>query len=363
MKIGIDVSQMCYEGTGVARYVHDLSQALLQVGQGQHEIIFFAGALRQRAFFTRLMAELPWSTATWKIVPFPPKITRIVFGLLPIKIESFTGYLDIFHASDWSQPNTLAPSVTTVHDLVFKKYPDTVDPLIRRSQEQRLKKVVSQGIHLIADSKSTKNDLMEIYHLPSTRIDVVYPGIDSSYSPQSNKEIDRVKRKYKLPDQYLLSVGTQEPRKNLTRLKEAVSGLDLPLVLTGKYGWGDQESLTTPGVISTGYVPDSDLPALYSGASVFVYPSLYEGFGFPVLEAMACGTPVVVSNVSSLPEVAGSAAILIDPLSIESIRQGIKLALASHDKLVKLGLNQAKQFTWEATAQQVLKVYDKTINH
>jgi len=352
MKIGIDVSQMCYEGTGVARYVHDLSQALLQVGQGQHEIIFFAGALRQRAFFTRLMAELPWSTATWKIVPFPPKIARIVFGLLPIKIESFTGYLDIFHASDWSQPNTLAPSVTTVHDLVFKKYPDTVDPLIRRSQEQRLKKVVSQGIHLIADSKSTKDDLMEIYHLPTTRIDVVYPGIDPSYSPQSSKEIERVKTKYKLPDQYLLAVGTQEPRKNLTRLKEAVSGLDLPLVLVGKYGWGEKTQ-------TLGYVPDSDLPALYSGASVFVYPSLYEGFGFPVLEAMACGTPVVTSNVSSLPEVVGQAGVLVDPLDTASITAGIKQALSSRDKLSTLGLIQAKQFTWGKTAKQVMEVYEK----
>lgn len=357
MKIAIDVSQMCYEGAGVARYLYGLTEALLKLKTG-HDFLLFAGTLRQKSYFTKLESQSPWDSAEWKILPLPPKLAGLALNALPIPIESLIGPVDLFHTSDWSEPSSKCPRVTTVHDLVFKKYSQTVDPLILSTQTRRLAKVVASGTHIIADSKSTKNDLMEIYHLKSDQIDVVYPGINSIYSPQKNTEIERVKTKYNLPDRFILSVGTQEPRKNLARLVEASHLLDIPLVLTGKVGWGDK--LTTPGVISTGYIPDSDLPALYSGAAVFAYPSLYEGFGFPILEAMACGTPVVTSNVSSLPEIAGKAAVLVDPTDVQSIANGISQALTSSTKLIELGLSQAKQFTWENTAKQTMEVYEKT---
>ena len=231
-----------------------------------------------------------------------------------------------------------------------------MDPLILTTQTRRLAKVVSSDTQIIADSQSTKNDLMEIYHLPSERINVVYPGLDPRYCPQSKSEIDRVKTKYNLPDQFILSVGTQEPRKNLARLVEAAIELKIPLILIGKHGWGTQTS-------TLGYVPDPDLPGLYSAAAVFVYPSLYEGFGFPVLEAMACGTPVVTSNISSLPEVAGDATILVDPLDVKSIRSGITLALNKRDQLIAQGYAQAHKFTWDNTVKQTLEVYAKVIKN
>lgn len=351
LTIALDVSQMCYSGTGVARYVRGLTHALLS-SDSAHHFVLYAGALRQANFFHNLAAQEPWNRATWRILPIPPKLAGLVLNTLPLPFELLTGPADLIHTSDWVEPYSHVPMITTVHDLVFHKYPETVDPLIRTTQTRRLQRLVGDQTHLIADSRSTKNDLLEVYPLRSERITVIYPGIESSYAPQSRSEIDRVKIKYNLPDQFILSLGTQEPRKNLPRLLTAVQSLPLPLVVVGRHGWGAETQ-------TLGYVPDADLPGLYSAATVFAYPSLYEGFGFPVLEAMACGTPVVTSNVSSLPEVAGSAGILVDPLDVDSIRSGIKQAFASRQALVPLGLAQAKKFTWSKTAQLVLEVYAK----
>lgn len=354
MKIAIDVSQMCYEGTGVARYVYGLTKSLLSLGT-PHEFVLYAGTLRQRTYFTHLKQEAPWNKAIWKIFPLPPKLAGYALSDTSIPFELLTGPVDVIHASDWSQPSSKAKIVTTVHDLVFIKYPETVDPLILSTQKKRLKKIVESETVIIADSVSTKNDLVEIYQLNPDRVNIVYPSYSSIYSPQSKSEIDRVKNKYSLPGKYIFSLGTQEPRKNLARLAQAVQGLDLPLVLAGKHGWGEETK-------TIGYVPDTDLPALYSGAEVFAFPSLYEGFGFPVLEAMACGTPVVTSNISSLPELAGDAAVLVDPKDIASIAGGIRRAIAERTQLVKLGLMQCQKFSWEKTAKQVMEVYEKTQN-
>jgi glycosyltransferase involved in cell wall biosynthesis len=354
MKIAIDVSQMCYAGTGVARYVYGLTEALLKA-KTNHEFVLYAGTLRQRLYFKKLMQTAPWNKASWRILPLPPKFTGTAFNLLPFRAEWLVGKVDVFHSSDWSEVSAKCPSVTTVHDLVFRKYPETVAPLILRIQTQRLKKIAKNNAHIIVDSMSTRNDLEKMYGISKERITVIYPGISSSYKPQSKKEIDRVKKKYNLPDKFVLSVGTQEPRKNLERLSLATQKTALPLVVVGKHGWG-QETQTL------GFVPDTDLPAIYGAASVFAYPSLYEGFGFPVLEAMACGTPVVTSNNSSLPEVAGSAGVLVDPLSVDAIASGIKTALKNAANLTKKGLAQSKLFTWDATAKQTLEVYEKIAN-
>ena len=370
MKITIDISQMAYLGSGVSRYTYNLVEALLNL-DSPHQFLLWAGALRQRPYFRRLARTLPWSHASWRILPVPPKLAGLALNTLNLPFEWLAGETDLIHTSDWSEPSARAPKVTTVHDLVFKKYSATLDPLIRATQERRFLRLAANQTQIIADSKSTKVDLLEYYHLDPGRISVVYPGVSPRYCPESHTEIERVKIKYKLPDQYLLSLGAQEPRKNTARLIEAIEGLDLPLVIVGKYGWGapiipsvkgshlPRGKAGIPGMSALGYVPEADLPALYSGASAFLYPSLYEGFGFPVLEAMACGTPVVTSNTSSLPEVVGQAGVLVDPLNTASITAGIKQALSSRDKLSTLGLIQAKQFTWGKTAKQVMEVYEK----
>lgn len=357
MKITIDVSQMAYEWTGVGRYTFELVKALLRLST-KHEFTLWAGVRKQRFYFESLQKTEPWNRATWIYSHLSPKLAGVLFNYSPLHLEYLSGPTDLIHLSDWTAPVTRVPTVTTVHDLAFIKYPETVDPLIRHTQSVRLSRIVSHGNHIIADSLSTKNDLIEKYHLNASQIDVVYPGISHSYLPASLTEIDRVKKKYSLPSHFILSLGTQEPRKNLERLVEATKDLTYPLVIAGKYGWG--KKLDSPAHVKVlGFVDEKDLPALYSSATVFCYPSLYEGFGFPVLEAMACGVPVVTSNVSSLPEVAGTAAILVDPLSLGSIRSGIEQAITTREKMIKKGIQQAKKFNWDKTARQVLAIYEK----
>lgn len=361
MKITIDVSQMAYSGTGVGRYTFELVKALLSL-KTTHEFILWAGVRKQRFYFESLQKTEPWNRATWVYSHVSPKLAGVLFNYSPLHLEYLSGETDLIHLSDWTAPVTRVPTVTTVHDLAFIKYPETVDPLIRHTQSIRLSRIISHGNHIIADSMSTKNDLVEKYQIKDTQIDVVYPGISSSYSPVSKEELERVKTKYSLPSRYILSLGTQEPRKNLERLIEATKNLDLPLVIAGKYGWGKKVGNPTH-VNVLGFVAEDDLPALYSSATVFCYPSLYEGFGFPVLEAMACGTPVVTSNISSLPEVTGDAAILVDPTNIESIKSGIEQSLSMREKMIKKGILRAKKFSWEHSATQVMQIYEKLGSH
>jgi len=357
MKITIDISQMAYSGTGVGRYTFELVKALLTL-PSKHEFILWAGVRKQRFYFESLQKTEPWNRAKWVYSHLSPKLAGVLFNYSPLHLEYLSGATDLIHLSDWTAPVTRVPTITTVHDLAFIKYPQTVDPLIRHTQSVRLSRVISHGNHIIVDSLSTKNDLIEKYQLDESLIDVVYPGIGSSYFPKSLDEIKRVKKKYSLPDHFILSLGTQEPRKNLERLIEATKTLDLPLVIAGKYGWG--KKLGNPSHVKVlGFVAEVDLSALYSSATVFCYPSLYEGFGFPVLEAMACGTPVVTSNISSLPEVAGEAAILIDPMNIEAIKSGIEQSLPMREKMINKGIQQAKKFRWDKAARQLLSIYEK----
>jgi len=369
MKIALDVSQIVYQGTGVGRYTAELTKHLLQLKTG-HQFIFYAGSLRTRHLINSFRTQSPWNQATWKLTPFSPQISDFLFNRLNLPLDPFVGQIDLFHASDWTHPRLQIPTVTTVHDLVFLKYPQTLPSLIVKTQTRRLQRVIKFADHIIADSMSTKNDLVKTYQLDPDKISVIYLAHADHFKPQSHTEIDRVKTKYHLPSPYLLSLNTQEPRKNLQKAIEAFKAYlvaypktNLELVLVGRHGWGAKLTQNNPRIKLLGFVPDEDLPALYSGAQAFIYPSLYEGFGLPVLEAMACGTPVVVSNTSSLPEVVGSAGILVDPSNVFELKEAIQRALTRHDFLSQQSLQQASQFSWQKTAQQTLFVYEKIIKN
>jgi glycosyltransferase involved in cell wall biosynthesis len=363
MKIIIDGSQIVYSGHGVGRYVAGLTRALLNIPT-EHKFVVYAGALRQVRAIRRLSHEHPYDRAQWKIAPLPPKVATRIFNNTSIPIEAMSGMGDIFHSSDWTQPWSTMKMVTTVHDLAFRHYPETIDPLVLKTQTKRLERVVKFGVHIIVDSQSTKNDLMKLYPLKSEKIDVVYPGNNFEVQKLDMNQIEKTKKKYRIRGKYILSVGTLEPRKNLQKaikgfelFRQTKIGSEYSLVLAGRYGWG-QEVVAPPFVMPIGFVEEQDLQSLYRGADVFLYPSLYEGFGFPVLEAMSSGVPVVTSNVSSLPEVAGDAAILIDPESEEGIATGISKAI--HDTVIlrKRGLLQAAKFTWENTAEKTIRIYE-----
>jgi glycosyltransferase involved in cell wall biosynthesis len=357
MKIGIDISQLAFQGTGVATYTENLIVNLLKIDK-QNEYIFFYSSLRQ---------DLP-SNLKSKFLNLEMLWNRL--HILPI--ETFTGKLHVFHTSDWLEPPTNCPKVTTIHDLAIFKYPETFVPKgghnIIQNQKRKLEWVKKETKTIIAVSENTKRDIIDILKIPENKIKVVYEASDPGYGKQqTNENIEKTKKKYGVSGKYLLTVGTLEPRKNIKRVIEAYKILinqfsDLSLIICGKMGWGDDIGKWIMGngkcqIKFTGYVPKEDLACLYQGAECFVYPSLYEGFGLPVLDAMASGCPVVTSNISSLPEVAGDAGILVNPENVEEIVKGIANALKNKESLAKKGLIQASKFSWEKTARETLKIY------
>ena len=267
-------------------------------------------------------------------------------------------------------------SIVTVHDLGYLYFPETHPPRQRWYLDRSTRWNVRSATHIIADSEATKRDLIDRYRAKADRITVAYPGLDPSIQRVTDQnEIDRVKAKYKISGDYLLYLGTLQPRKNLSRLISAFTALPLApcLVLAGKAGWYAQplfdqvrDHHPSAAILFPGYIEASDKSALLSGATAFVFPSLYEGFGFPILEAMQCGVPVLCSDTSSLPEVAGDAALMIDPLSVESIAQGLTQITSDESlrmNLIERGYAQAQKFSWQACADVVLKVFDRVLNN
>jgi glycosyltransferase involved in cell wall biosynthesis len=288
-------------------------------------------------------------------------------------------------------------SVVTIHDLGYLYHPRAHRPLDRLYLDLSTRYNAKASSLVIADSKATKLDLIRCYNVNPKKVIVVYPGYDDAiFRPVEDKAtIEAVKARYGIRDDYILFVGTLHPRKNLGRLIEAfslffptsigsqaksiLSGMKLTsgenfssplsLVIAGKKGWlyegvfhRVKELELEERVIFTGFVAEDDLPALLSGARLFVFPSLYEGFGFPVLEAMACGVPVVCSDASSLPEVVGDAALKVNPLDVEGLKDAMERVLCDEElraEMVKRGLERARNFSWERCAEETLAVLER----
>lgn len=277
------------------------------------------------------------------------------------KVERSMADIDLVHSTTIIPFATSKKMVATVHDLAFLHHPEFFtqrgNDVFRRS----LKILKKRADVLLCSSQATVDDCLS-EGFAADRVRHVALGVRSVQASQN--DIDRVRKKYSLPSQYLLFVGTLEPRKNLARLVGALRGRsDLPpLVIAGADGWGDIEIPHSANVQFIGYVEDQLLGALYAGASVMCYPSLWEGFGLPILEAMVQGTPVVTSIGTSTQEVASGAAVLVDPLSEESIRNGIDEALRDADMLGRRGRERAAQATWDKTAMATARIYDEVVN-
>ena len=285
------------------------------------------------------------------------------FHILPI--ETITGPIDVYLSSDWAQgPTRKAKSFTIIYDLIPWLYPETLPGKIIKTHRKRMAWVKKEAGIIIAISESTKKDLVKVIGFNEEKITVAYPGLDKNkFYPQSKDKIAQVMKKYQLGN-YILGLGTQEPRKNFPKIINAFKNLesDLELAIVGKYGWGKEIGNSNKKIKFLGYVPDEDLAPLYSGASVFVYPSLYEGFGMPIVEAQACGCPVITSNTSSMPEAAGQGAILINPQKTAEITQAIQKITLNQNlrkKLVKDGAKNARRFSWIKTAEKVLAAAQK----
>jgi glycosyltransferase involved in cell wall biosynthesis len=286
--------------------------------------------------------------------------------------------IDVFHGLDQSDIpffSKKSPYVVTLHDILPLMLPWAFPLKHRLVSRLALARVRQQADGVLVPSTAVKHDVMERLRIPADRIFVVPWGCEAQFQPSGDPlYFEGVKARYGLPARYLLFVGTLEPRKGLSTLLHAFARLrashpngDLKLVIAGGQGWGDETLRTTQktlklhhDVIFTGFIDELDLPHLYRGALLFVYPSLSEGFGLPILEAMACGTPVITSTTSSMPEVAGEAAILVEPGDPEALATALALLLndeARRDELRRRGIRRARQFTWQAVARQTLQVY------
>lgn len=370
MKIAIDISQIVY-GTGVSNYTKLLVENLLKA-DSKNTFVLFGSSLRAYSKLKEFTDSLQEHKNIEVILKrYPPTLLEFFWNRLHIfSVDKMIGEVDIFHSSDWTQPPITNPNIkkiTTIHDMVPFLFANSTHPKIAAAHKRRLERVKKEIDLILADSQTTKEDVTKFLNIPEEKVKVVYLAPSPQFEQQPEEKINEVLTKHKIKKPYILSVATQEPRKNIQKLLDVFVEIhktrpEFHLVLTGKYGWGPGLHYTE-NIVWTDYVTDEDLMCLYSGARVFAYPSLYEGFGLPILEAMACGTPVVTSNNSSMAEIAKDAAILVDPRSqtqlTRAIEMVIDLNMENYQKMVKASRLRAKAYTWEKTAQQTLTAYEE----
>ena len=375
MRIGIDYTAAVNQTAGIGRFTRGLVSALADVDQDNEYVLFYTqphGPSRGPLFPDHPNFQersIPVSDRT---------LTIIWYRLgLPLAIDLFTGAVDLFYFPNYVQPPLRrGASVVTVHDLSFLMVPECADAGLRAHLERVVPASVAAADFITADSENTRNDIIALLDVPEERVEVVYGGLEPSLRRVEDQAIlEGIRRKYRLHFPFILHVGVIEPRKNLCRLIQAYqlvrerTRLPHKLVIAGGLGWlyhdvfrEVEELHLGDDVVFPGFVPDQDLPALYSLADVLAYPSLYEGFGFPPLEAMACGTPVVCSNSSSLPEVVGDAAITVSPTDVEALADGLITVLEDHRvqaELVEKGHKRARLFTWEASARKLVGCFER----
>jgi glycosyltransferase involved in cell wall biosynthesis len=365
MLIGIDASRAVSDRpTGTETYSRRLIQALLTLDTPHRFRLYFRTAPPPHRFERAEARTIPfprlWTHArlSWEMVRRPPDLLFVPAHVLP--------------------PVRPRLSLVTIHDLGYLKFPQAHPWRQRLYLDRSTRWNARAATHILADSEATKADLMDHYATRPDRITVAYPGIDPSLSPVSDPAvIQAAKARYRIDSDYVLYLGTLQPRKNLRRLVDAFAEFagretdieTTDLVLAGKRGWlyeelfeqvrrrGLEDRIHFPG-----YVAEGDKAALLSGARAFAFPSLHEGFGLPVLEAQACGCPVITSTTSSLPEVAGDAALLVDPQDTAAIADAMQRLLtnpALSRELIQRGFTNVRRFSWQACAQTVLDVIDR----
>lgn len=334
MRVGFDISQLAHLG-GVISYTNHLTEEFSKIPN--LSMVYFYSSLRK-----------PYKGHLKNVKSFklPPTLFEVLFNnIRNVGIEKFIGPVDIFHSSDWVQPPTKAKKVTTYHDVIPLKFPEWSDPKIVSVHRRRLELVEREIDVVIAVSEATKRDLIDISKIREDKIKVVYEAAGEEFKRAGDEEIARFKRDNSLPDKFILAIGGIGTRRNLNRVKEI--GRDHPLVITG-------ETIKP--------LPDNQMPLLYSSAELLLYPSFYEGFGLPILEAFSCGTPVITSNISSMPEIGGEAALYIDPENTDQIREKVGEVLNDKDlrgEMIKKGLARAGEFSWERAARETAEIYQE----
>jgi len=375
MKVAFDVSYVQRMRAGFGRYARELLRALFATDT-QNEFILHGWS------FSLDLAELSrlrQPNVSLRIARIPGMVKRFYWNRLRFPpIEEFVGEFDVFHSSDsFLPPMRKRRGIATVHDLCQKRFPQFFEPRVLRGEQYMLRSLANAAA-IIVPSHQTKNDLLEMFRLPEEKVHLVRTPVRPQFCTDSDKLGDeQVRAKYRLQSPFALFVGTIEPRKNILTLIKAfelfhrTGKRGLILVLVGKRGWlykdifmAVDHSPVRSRIRYLEYVSDSDLASLYRLAELFVYPSHYEGYGFPILEAMACGTPVVTSNSSSLREIAEGAALLVDPLNTEELAHAIQTLTenpSQRTEFINAGLQRLKQFSPSDAAKEVFHLYQSIV--
>jgi glycosyltransferase involved in cell wall biosynthesis len=368
LHIGIDAHSIGARLGGNESYAANLIEALAEIDTVNRYTLYVTKQEAIDRFANR------WPNVELRLtLPHTP-LVRIP---LTLTVELRRRPIDILHVQYTAPPFTPCPVVNTIHDLSFEHLPETFKRRSFRQMRLTIRRSARTAAHVITDSNFSRDDILNTYNLPPDRVTATPLAASSNFTQvEDAAEITRVREKYGIAGDYILTVGSIQPRKNIPRLIRAYASMcrecnldPLPkLVIAGKRGWLYEETLKTAetsaareNIIFTGYVPEKELPALYSDARCFVYPSYFEGFGIPALEAMRCGTPTITSNRTCFPEVVGDAALMVDPFDEAAIAAGLLRILSDkqlREELMAKGLNRAAQFDWKITAGQTLAVYE-----
>lgn len=368
MRIGIDMRMLTWSGIG--RYTHNLVDGLMRIDKDNEYILFLnEGDIDNYTITNENFIKKPLSSKVFSLE-----------GHYQLTSSLWRERLDLFHSLHFPVPLLWRHNlVTTIHDLIPLIYPESLPSRMSRIYcYVMMRAAARKSRRVIANSYYTRRDIVRYLKIPESKVKVIYEGVNENYHPVKNESrLRKVKERYKTSEKFIFYIGQWKPYKNILRLMRAFhrlkmkTGIPHKLLIGGRKdpNYGEIPALARnlgleKDIIFTGYIPEEDLPVLYSAAKLFIFPSLYEGFGLPVLEAMACGIPVVSSNTSSLPEIAGDAAILVNPYSIEEIAQAMQEGLRDEKlrkKLIQKGLARTRLFVWEKTSRETLQVYEQAL--
>ena len=380
MKVCLELQPYLKTKSGIGVYTYEISRCLEQISKDSINLQVFN--FKNKMDMNRKLLGIEANKDECRVMPY--SVYRRIWHYLPISYNSlFKQQGDIYHFFDYIVPPRIRGKVvTTVHDMTYELYPETM----QKTTLERIKKDINYSVEradkVITISESTKRDMMSILKISEEKIEIIPPGVDFERFNKSYTalQVQGVKERYQLPENYILYMGTLEPRKNIESIVEAFALMKkesdhsvqkIKLVIAGKKGWLYESIFNKvrqldieSEVVFTDFIEEEHKPIIYQLAKAFVFPSIYEGFGIPVLEAMAASVPVITSKVSSLPEVAGDAALLVAPKDKEKIAESMYTLItdeASREQLRLRGLKQARKFSWRASAEKLYHIYEELV--